>query len=91
MKLARLLLLMSLAVSASAQTAGSKEKEVESVYPDAYSLYLDLHQNPELSSHETQTATKLASRLRSLGYEVTEHVGWHWNCCGADRTGRVPR
>jgi hippurate hydrolase len=50
-------------------------KEVESVYPDAHALYLDLHQNPELSSHETQTAAKLAARLRSLGYDVTEHVG----------------
>jgi hippurate hydrolase len=38
-------------------------------------LYLDLHQNPELSSHETQTAAKLAGRLRGLGYDVTEHVG----------------
>ena len=28
-----------------------------------------------MSSHETQTAAKLAARLRSLGYEVTEHVG----------------
>jgi len=45
------------------------------VYPEAHSLYLDLHQNPELSSHETQTAAKLASRLRGLGYEVTEQVG----------------
>jgi amidohydrolase len=36
---------------------------------------LDLHQNPELSSHETQTAAKLASRLRGLGFEVTEQVG----------------
>ncbi len=34
-----------------------------------------MHQNPELSSHETQTAAKLASRFRSLGYDVTEHVG----------------
>jgi amidohydrolase len=34
-----------------------------------------LHQNPELSGHETQTAAKLAGRLRDLGYEVTEHVG----------------
>jgi amidohydrolase len=34
-----------------------------------------LHQNPELSTHETQTAAKLAGRLRGLGYEVTEHVG----------------
>jgi metal-dependent amidase/aminoacylase/carboxypeptidase family protein len=38
-------------------------------------LYVDLHRHPELTSHETQTAAKLASRLRGLGYEVTEHVG----------------
>src|SRR5579864_7476802 len=50
-------------------------QEVEAVYPDAHSLYLDLHENPELSTHETQTAAKLAARLRSAGYEVTEHVG----------------
>src|SRR5438445_12441625 len=49
-------------------------KEVDTVYPEAHSLYLDLHQNPELSSHETQTAAKLASGLRGLGYDVTEHV-----------------
>ncbi len=36
---------------------------------------MNLHQSPELSSHETETAAKLAARLRSLGYEVTEHVG----------------
>ena len=52
-----------------------KPKEVEAVYPDAYTLYLDLHQSPELSGHETQTAAKLATRLRNLGYEVTEYVG----------------
>src|SRR6201997_658186 len=50
-------------------------QEVESAYPDAHALYLDVHQNPELSAHETQTAAKLASRLRSAGYDVTEHVG----------------
>jgi amidohydrolase len=59
---------------ASTQTASTR-KEVDSVYSDAYSLYLDLHQNPELSSHETQTAAKLAARLRAAGYDVTEHVG----------------
>jgi len=53
----------------------SSSKEVENVYPDAHALYLDLHENPELSAHETQTAAKLAARLRSAGYEVTEHVG----------------
>ena len=50
-------------------------KEVDAVYPAAHDLYIDLHQTPELSSHETQTAAKLAARLRSLGYEVTEGVG----------------
>jgi len=49
--------------------------EVEAIYSDARALYLDLHQNPELSSHETQTAAKLAGRLRDLGYAVTEQVG----------------
>ncbi len=66
-------MLMLLAALASAQTTASKE--ADSVYPDAHTLYLDLHQNPELSSHETQTAAKLAARLRSAGYDVTEHVG----------------
>lgn len=55
--------------------APARSGEVESVYPAAHSLYLDLHQNPELSSHETQTAAKLAGRLRDLGYAVTENVG----------------
>jgi amidohydrolase len=63
-----------LATSALAQTS-TTFKEVQAVYPDAHALYLDVHQNPELSGHETQTAAKLASRFRSLGYDVTEHVG----------------
>jgi hippurate hydrolase len=51
------------------------DKQVSTVLPDAQTFYLDLHQHPELSSHETRTATELAGRLRTLGYEVTEHVG----------------
>ena len=50
-------------------------KEVGAVYPEAHALYLDLHENPELSFHEVQTAAKMAAKLRGLGYEVTEHVG----------------
>jgi amidohydrolase len=69
----RLSLWILLGTFACAQAPSSKE--VETVYPDAHSLYLDLHQNPELSAHETQTAEKLATRLRSAGYDVTEHVG----------------
>ncbi|HXR92526.1 MAG TPA: amidohydrolase [Steroidobacteraceae bacterium] len=49
--------------------------EVDAVYPNAYALYVDLHQHPELSGAETRTAAKLAAQLRALGYTVTEHVG----------------
>src|SRR3979490_2928222 len=72
--LAAIFFLAALVTSALAQNSTSSA-EVDSIYPDAHALYLDLHQNPELSSHETQTAAKLADKLRSLGYDVTEHVG----------------
>jgi len=74
MTTAKFALFMALTASAYAQSP-VVAREVEAVYPAAHALYLDLHQNPELSSHETQTAAKLTTRLRSLGYEVTEHVG----------------
>ncbi len=57
-----------------AQTPKASQ-EVQGVYPDSYALYLDLHEHPELSSHEVQTAAKLATKLRGFGYEVTERVG----------------
>jgi amidohydrolase len=67
------IVLVALIVSAAQTMAPSRE--IDAVYPAAHALYLDLHQNPELSSHETQTATKLAARLHDLGYDVAEHVG----------------
>ena len=69
-KVSLLLLLSSFAYSQN-----SSLKEVENVYPDAHAFYLDLHEHPELSGRENQTAEKLAARLRALGYDVTEHVG----------------
>ena len=62
-------------LSAVAYAQAPSSQEVDAVYPDAHALYLDIHENPELSSHEVRTAAKLAARLRGLGYEVTEHVG----------------
>jgi len=70
----RFLLVVSLSVVACAQGPVTSQ-EVDAVYSDAHALYLDLHQSPELSSHESQTAAKLATRLRTLGYDVTEHIG----------------
>ncbi|MGA8867914.1 MAG: amidohydrolase [Candidatus Sulfotelmatobacter sp.] len=70
----QLLLVAFLAAGSWAQSSPTA-KEVDAVYSDAHALYLDLHQHPELSGHETQTAVRLAERFRGLGYDVTEHVG----------------
>jgi amidohydrolase len=67
--------LLMATVGSVAWAQAPASKEVDGEYPDAHALYLDLHEHPELSSHEVQTAAKLAGRLRGLGYEVTEHVG----------------
>src|SRR2546423_4337341 len=69
-----LLFTLLLAVCASAQNT-NLSSQVDSVFADAHALYLDLHQHPEISSHETRTAATLAGKLRALGYEVTENVG----------------
>jgi amidohydrolase len=68
-----LFLLFSTALVASAQS--NSANPVCTVFPDARSFYLELHENPELSGHEVHTAAELATRLRAAGYEVTEHVG----------------
>jgi hippurate hydrolase len=60
---------------ASAQNSSTLNAQVQSEYPQVQKLYMDLHQNPELSLHEANTAAKLAQQLRQLGYEVTEKVG----------------
>ena len=38
-------------------------------------MYLTLHQNPELSLQETETAKRVAQELRNSGYEVYENFG----------------
>src|SRR5579863_3044678 len=64
------LLLTGFALAQSPST-----NEADKVYPQTHALYVDLHEHPELSGHETETAAKLAAGLRNAGYEVTEHVG----------------
>src|SRR3981081_3430195 len=59
----------------SAQSKSGINAEVQAAYPRSEALYIDLHQHPELSFHEVETAGKLANELRQLGYEVTTGVG----------------
>ncbi len=41
-------------------------------------LYLHLHQNPELSFKEKDSATLLAAEAKSLGFKVTTGLGEEW-------------
>jgi len=50
-------------------------KETNKIYPDISDLYFYLHQHPELSFEEKNTAQKMANELRSIGFEVTENFG----------------
>ncbi|OMI05831.1 peptidase M20 [Bradyrhizobium brasilense] len=51
------------------------DSQLDRDYPALEAIYKDIHQHPELAFHETRTAEKLASEMRALGFEVTEHVG----------------
>ncbi|MFN7115263.1 MAG: amidohydrolase [Saprospiraceae bacterium] len=59
-----------------AQPNQNKIKQlVEADYSYLEKLYLHLHQNPELSFYEVNTARRMADELRGLGFQVTEQFG----------------
>ncbi len=67
-----------LLTATSAAHAGAPDRGLaglDEIYPKLDALYLDLHRNPELSMREEKTATRLATELKALGYEVTTGVG----------------
>ena len=68
-------LITSTALAASDPVVTRVRADVDALYPQVDSLYIDLHKNPELSLHEEKTSAKLAERMRKLGYEVTTNVG----------------
>lgn len=59
----------------SPASANDLRQAVAADMPELMEVYRDLHANPELSFEEVQTATKLAKRVRALGFQVTEKVG----------------
>jgi hippurate hydrolase len=69
--------LMAFAGSGAGQTAAvtPTTAEVDAIYPDIESFYIDLHRNPELAFQEVRTSGKLAAFTKALGYEVNTGVG----------------
>src|SRR5258708_18884980 len=68
-------LALFVAVRANAQNHSAITSEVDAVYGQSEVLYRYLHQHPELSGKEAQTAIKIAGELRQLGFDVTTGVG----------------
>ena len=48
---------------------------IQDDYPYLESLYIHLHENPEISFQEENTSARMANELRGLGFTVTEKVG----------------
>ena len=48
---------------------------LEKDIPYLKNLYLDIHQNPEISLMEKETSIKLADELKKIGFDVTENFG----------------
>ena len=62
---------LPLCSQAPADLASSAQQQL----PALTETYKHLHENPELSGHEVQTAAFMATELNKLGYTVTAHVG----------------
>jgi hippurate hydrolase len=84
----------ALALALSAQPAGAEAPATRAAIEAEYDnylapLFLDFHQNPELSFLENRTAAKMAAELRAAGLEVTEGVG-KTGVVGILRNGKGP-
>ena len=69
-------------LAAFAAPAFAADAELTKTVADDYGYVLDiyenLHENPELSLKEKNTASMLANELSDLGFDVTERVGDAW-------------
>ncbi|HEX8255872.1 MAG TPA: amidohydrolase [Thermoanaerobaculia bacterium] len=68
----KLILLLLMTTSTFGQTL---DERVQREIPALLDTYKTLHAMPELSTQEVKTSAFVATRLRELGYEVTEKFG----------------
>jgi len=68
-----LALLLAMAISTPAQI--DLDQKIESNIHDWVGTYKFLHEHPELSTQEKETSAVVASQLKKMGYDVTDHFG----------------
>jgi amidohydrolase len=69
------LVLAAIATALPAAAQSELDQKIDSNMAGWIETYKHLHANPELSTQEKETSALVASTLRSLGYEVTDHFG----------------
>ncbi|OMB92967.1 amidohydrolase [Mycobacterium sp. NS-7484] len=62
-------------MTASAQAVATVLGGLDRIRSWQESLYRDLHEHPELSHRESETAAKVVERLRQFGYQVHDGIG----------------
>jgi amidohydrolase len=62
-------------LSTTAKCQQSLDNLIDKEIPSLVETYKLLHASPELSTQEEKTSAFLAKELRSLGYNVTDHIG----------------
>lgn len=62
----------------------SKTRELGSIVSDHFpdlevfsKIYKDIHENPELGTHEVRTAAIASAHLKDLDFKVTKNIGGH--------------
>ncbi len=65
----------SVVLAGAANAQSGLRAAIEGDYAHLGALYTHLHENPELSFQEKQTAKRLAAELKSVGFDVTTGVG----------------
>ena len=69
--------------------ANTLKQEISEDYPYLDKLYKHLHQNPEISFQEKQTAKRIAEELKVLGFDITTNFGGH-GVVGVLKNGEGP-
>jgi len=82
-------LLICLAPALAQPYASALDAAVKAEVGSLEALYRHLHQNPELSYHEKETAARIAKELSAAGFEVAAGVGGT-GVVGVLKNGRGP-
>lgn len=89
LKLLTSLLVMVIQTGVLAQSVEQIKAEAEKHSTYALELCKHLHQNPELSFQEFETAKRMATELKSIGFEVTENFAGN-SVVGIYKNGEGP-